>query len=232
MIVSASTGDESGWVECPELPDPKVGFWFAGSYAVGVMAAIGGDPTSTANLLLAAGFFGGGAYYLWVVHRLHRVLQWLHDWEYPISPNAAAWSHLVPVYCAYWVFAWTGEFVKSIRQRGNVTLADGWKLGLLLLLSTPASQVCLWLQMAVAFGVLTYMTNRLREELQHCPGALEADTTSSPTSTVFRTASGKRYHSSRSCPALRAAAHLQRGCSEEQAVSDWLDACRRCSEDG
>jgi hypothetical protein len=66
----------------------------------------------------------GWAYWLYCVHRVHEVMAQVTDGDHPVSPNRAAWFHLIPIYNLYWVFKWTGEIAKSVHKRSYQVMPE------------------------------------------------------------------------------------------------------------
>jgi hypothetical protein len=85
----------------------------------------------------AVGFLGfpGIVYWMFCVHRIHKILAEMTGGRYPISPLEAALKHLIPFYNLYWVFKWPGEFSDYVNSRGRVKMISGSLIGLMLLLS-------------------------------------------------------------------------------------------------
>ena len=56
----------------------------------------------------------GWAYWLYCIYRTHRALAKATNGAHPISPGAAVWFHLIPLYNLYWVFKWPNEMAKTV----------------------------------------------------------------------------------------------------------------------
>ena len=79
------------------------------------------------TLLTYVTWLVGLAYWLFCIHRFHRVLRESSGGAYPISPARAAGFHL------YWLFRWTNAAAGLVNARiSGAFMRRGWTGGLLL----------------------------------------------------------------------------------------------------
>lgn len=85
------------------------------------------------TLLTYVTWLVGLAYWLFCIHRFHRVLRESSGGAYPISPARAAGFHLIPFYNLYWLFRWTNTAAGLVNARiSSAFMRRGWTGGLLL----------------------------------------------------------------------------------------------------
>ncbi|MGB6865830.1 MAG: protein kinase, partial [Candidatus Aminicenantaceae bacterium] len=115
--------------------------------------------------LLAIGLVGT-VYWLFCVHRFHKILREMNR-SYQISPGAAVGYHFIPFYNFYWIFKWPIEFSKYINAQGSVKMVQGGLLGALLLIALLINRFFDGaVGMTFIFGIGTYMANILRRQIQ------------------------------------------------------------------
>jgi predicted Co/Zn/Cd cation transporter (cation efflux family) len=113
--------------------------------------------------LALAGFI----YWLCCIHRLHRILGAIAPGGYPISPGQAAWFHLIPLFNLFWLVRWPYRLANFIQAQGSVSILNGQLLGLFLLASLLLGRlVDGGLGLAALFGVTTYITGKIRQQVQ------------------------------------------------------------------
>lgn len=149
------------------LPKVWIGFIIAGVFlSVELIGnASGYEMDDLLVYLIAIGLIGM-AFWLFCVHRFHKILREMTH-NYKISPWAAVGYHFVPFYNFYWIFKWPIEFSKTINALGTVKMANGALLGVLLLIALLTNR---FFDGAVGitfiFGIGTYMANVLRKQIQ------------------------------------------------------------------
>lgn len=86
-------------------------------------------------------FFGlvGGTFWMFCIHRFHRILREATAGTHPISPADAVFYHFMPVYNLYWIFKWPKEFADSVNRYVPVDQRMPRFLGLLFLLGVLIS---------------------------------------------------------------------------------------------
>src|SRR5258705_9814685 len=84
------------------------------------------------TLLTYVTWLVGLAYWLFCVHRFHRVLRESTGGADSISPAPAAGFHPIPLYNLFWVFPWTPPAARLLNGRvSGPVLRRGWAGGLL-----------------------------------------------------------------------------------------------------
>lgn len=105
-------------------------------------------------------------YFLYCVYGIHRVLAEVTHGTYPIKPIKAAGFHLIPIFCCYWVFAWTNRLADFIKARSDrIRMRKGWA-GAALLLAPLLMNFDGAIGIAAQFGVLQYIASKLNRALQ------------------------------------------------------------------
>jgi hypothetical protein len=107
----------------------------------------------------------GWIYWLFCVHRFHKILGEMTFNRYPISPGEAVGKHFIPFYNLYWLFAWPSTLSKHINSRGHVRMLPGGVIGFLLLLSIFLRYLDGAFGLAVTFGVGLYISAKLRRHM-------------------------------------------------------------------
>ena len=147
-------------------PLPKM--WIGiGIAMVCLLCQFTGADGDAAVLLLSV---AGTCYWLFCVHRIHKVLSEFTLSTYPISPRKAVGFQFIPIVEYYWFFRWTRQIARWIdNENGKVTMAKVWP-GLLLastsLLGWFAAFKSLRLFLVFGFGI--YLTRKLRAVLPPC----------------------------------------------------------------
>lgn len=127
------------------------------------------DPGVTVALW-PLGLLGMG-YWMFCVHRIHKILAELTHGRYPISPLEGALKHLIPFYNLYWVFHWPGQFSAYLNRRGRVRIISGTALGLMLLFSLLTFRIVDGaIGMAFLFGVTVFISSKLKEHVKAVKG--------------------------------------------------------------
>lgn len=85
------------------------------------------------------------AFWLYSVHKLHREIREIIAVDHPISPNKAAFFHLIPFWNYYWVFKWTKEIACTVNKKYSQEMSK-WLYGTFLLLS-----MIIWTFIVLAF---------------------------------------------------------------------------------
>ncbi len=149
------------------LPKVWIGFIIAGVFLlVELMGGASGNDMDDLLVYLVAIGLVGMAYWLFCVHRFHKILREMNK-DYEISPGAAVGYHFLPFYNFYWIFKWPIEFSKYINAQGSVKMAHGALLGALLLIALLINRFFDGaVGMTFIFGIGTYMVNVLRKQIQ------------------------------------------------------------------
>ena len=109
---------------------------------------------------------GAFCYWLFCIHRLHKILNAIAPGGYPISPAQAAWFHLIPLFNFFWLVRWPYRLSNFIKAQGSVPMLSGQLLGLFLLVSIILGRtVDGALGLAGLFGVAAYISGKIRQQL-------------------------------------------------------------------
>lgn len=125
------------------------------------------------KLAMALGLFGlpGIIYWMFCVHRLHKILAEMTHRRYPNTPLETALKHLIPFYNLYWIFKWPGEFSDYLNRRGRVKIISGAGLGVMLLLGLIIFRLIDGaIGMTCLFAVTMYMSSRLKAHVNALKG--------------------------------------------------------------
>jgi len=156
----------------PAFPRLWPGFALAGLFLVVEMMEIRLlppelQPEFSAGPLGIAVALGGFCYWLFCLHRLHRILAALAPGGYPISPAKAAYFHLIPFFNLFWVVHWPYVLVKFLKAQGQIQIINGQLLGLFFFLSVILGRLVDGaLGLAGFFAVTTYITGKIRQQLE------------------------------------------------------------------
>lgn len=149
-----------------DLPQVWVGFIFAGIFLFAEIIEVSMRKREDVGVLTFLTGLGGLIFWLFCIHRFHKILAELSIMKYPISPGWAVGGHFIPFYNLYWVFKWPAELSKFIKAREVVTILPGSILGFLLLLAFILSRtIDGGLGLASIFGVTTYIASKLRQQI-------------------------------------------------------------------
>ena len=146
------------------------------------------SSSGDAELTLVLGLLGlpGTIYWLFCVHRLHKILAEMTRGRYPITANEAALKHLIPFYNLYWVFKWPSEFSQYLNRRGYVTIISGAALGVLLLLGMLVFRIVDGaIGMAWLFGLTMFMSYKLKAHVKALTGITPDQLPPLPDPTIF-----------------------------------------------
>ena len=148
-----------------------LGFAFAFAFLVMEFAEVLFFPEDSLLLLLYAVAFGGWVYWLFCVHRLHRILEEMTSNRYPVSPTESVYKHFIPFYNFYFIYHWPSQLVRFLKQREAVSVVSGGVLGGLMLVSALMRYLDGAVGLACLFGVTLYLTGRLRRYVEEVKGS-------------------------------------------------------------
>jgi hypothetical protein len=126
-----------------------------------------------ARVAASLGLLGlpGIIYWMFCVHRLHKILAQMTHGRYPNTPLETALKHLIPFYNLYWIFKWPGEFSDYLNRRGRVKIISGAGLGVMLLLGMIILRVIDGaIGMTCIFAVTMHMSSRLKAHVKALKG--------------------------------------------------------------
>ena len=172
--ITGATGFEAETAEqVPRSSFPwiSVGFLFAGFFFIlEIVLVFTGAEESAVRALLTLCALPGLIYWLFCVHRLHKILEEMTHGRYPISPGEAALKHIIPFYNLYWLFKWPGELSEYINRQGRVRMISGAVIGAMLLLATLSRIFDGAIGLAFLFGVTLYISSRLKAHVKALRG--------------------------------------------------------------
>lgn len=149
-----------------------VGFIFAALFMI-VEVALVIMLEDDSQMMLALGLLGlpGVFYWLFCVHRFHKILAEITQGRYPISPLEAALKHFIPFYNLYWTFRWPGELSDYLNRRGRVQIISGSVIGVLLLLAWITFRVLDGaIGLAFLFGIGMFISSKLKAHVKALKG--------------------------------------------------------------
>lgn len=135
---------------------------------VGVLLVIGYEPSDLKWLDLVILFLMLSAwiYWLWCIHRIHKILSELTSQRYSISPAESVWKHLIPILNLIWMFQWPAELSRYINDQGRVRMISGNVIGALLLLSFVLRLVDATFGTFALFGVTMFVNAKLKQHIK------------------------------------------------------------------
>jgi hypothetical protein len=173
--ITGATGPEQERVEQVPKSSPPwvwVGFLFAGAFLI-IEFALVIMGLEESELVLAFALLGlpGVIYWMFCVHRIHKILGELTEGRYPITPLEAALKHIIPFYNLYWVFKWPGELSDYLNRRGRVQIMSGTAIGLVLLLGVLTLRLIDGaVGMAILFGMTMFISSKLKAHVRALKG--------------------------------------------------------------
>jgi len=142
------------------------GFLFALAFFASEILEVALDlDQQNSQVLFVLIVLAGWIYWLFCVHRFHKILGEMTVNRYPISPGEAVGKHFIPFYNLYWLFAWPSTLSKHINSRGHVQMIPGGLIGFLLLVSLLLRYLDGAFGLAVTFGVGLYISAKLRRHM-------------------------------------------------------------------
>ncbi len=164
------------------------GFLFALAFLVAEFLEVGLElDHQSFQLLFILIILAGWIYWLFCVHRFHKILGEMTFNRYPISPGEAVGKHFIPFYNLYWLFAWPSTLSKHINSRGHVRMLPGAVIGFLLLLSLLLRYLDGAFGLAMTFGVGLYISAKLRRHMALVKGVAPGMLPPPPDPSLFST---------------------------------------------
>jgi hypothetical protein len=172
------------------------GFLFALAFLVAEFLEVGLELDHPSfQFLFILIVLSGWIYWLFCVHRFHKILAEMTSNRYPISPGEAVGKHFIPFYNFYWLFAWPSALAKHINSRGHVRMLPGGVIGFLLLLSILLRYLDGAFGLAVTFGVGLYISAKLRRHMALVKGVAPGMLPPPPDPGLFSTPAANRESS-------------------------------------
>ncbi len=147
------------------------GFFFALAFLVAEFLDVLLDlDKESGRVVFVMIVLGGWIYWLFCVHRFHKILGEMTGHRYPIQPSEAVGKHFIPFYNFYWLFVWPSTLSKHINQSGQVNMIPGALIGFLLLVSLLLRYVDGAVGLALTFAVGMYISAKLRRHMKLVKG--------------------------------------------------------------
>jgi len=170
QIFSSTYFDMKEFIPRTSSPHVWIGFMFAGAFLTGEFVSVFLEDEPVINLVLILIIFGAWLYWLFCIHRIHKILAELTDYRYPVAPGRAAAGHILPFYNLYWLFHWPAKLSDYLNARGRVTILSGHLIGAMLLLSLFLRAADGAVGTAVLFAVTMYISNKVAKHVKEVKG--------------------------------------------------------------
>jgi hypothetical protein len=175
MSSSILSIESSAWTNDEHVPQSKlpwvwVGYIFAFAFLVGEILELALGLPQGFDLVLILIAIGGWIYWLFCVHRFHKILEELSAGRYPIEPSTAVGYHFVPFYNFIWLFKWPAKLAAYLNEHGRVRIVNGNLLGLLLLISALLRLFDGAIGLAAIYTVTLYISSKLRRHIEQVKG--------------------------------------------------------------
>jgi hypothetical protein len=174
MFSSYNTTPLESLPETPARSSPPwvwVGFIFVVAFLIGEFAVVLAETEEgSANAVLTLIAIGGFIYWLFCIHRFHKILYELSSGTYPVGTSEAVWKHIIPIINIIWIFQWPRDFARYLTERGRVRIISGTLISLLILISLLLRFFDGAIGLACLFGVTLYMSSKLKSHMQSVKG--------------------------------------------------------------
>lgn len=146
------------------LPKPWIGIGLA---VLCLLSQLGGRSLVGFVWLMSA---FGSCYWLFCIHRIHKVLAEYTNGSYPISARRAVGFQFIPLFEYYWFFRWARQLARFFDQRSGTTTAPKVWPGILLSSASVLGWVPAFksLRLFLIFGFGLYLTRKLKSVLPEC----------------------------------------------------------------
>ena len=164
------------------------GFLFAFAFFAGEILEMALDlDQQSFQVLFILIILAGWIYWLFCVHRFHKILEEMAGNRYPISPGEAVGKHFIPFYNFYWLFAWPTTLSSHVNARGHVRMLPGGLIGFLLLISLLLRYLDGAFGLAMTFTVGLYISAKLRRHMALVKGVAPEMLPPPPDPSLFST---------------------------------------------
>lgn len=183
--MSASIPEDDELIPRTSSPKVWIGFLFAAAFFIGEFIAVilGDEQSLDTSLFLIV--LAGSFYWLYCIHRIHRILAELSNYHYPVQPGPAAARHIFPVYNLFWLFYWPVKLSNYLNARGRVHIISGYLIGAMLLLSVLLRFVDGAIGMASLFGVTMYISTKVEKHVEAVTGVSPSELPPLPDPEIF-----------------------------------------------
>ena len=166
--------------------------WFGFVFAIAFMVAEFADvildvDKQSLQLVFVLIVLAGWIYWLFCVHRFHKILAEMTGHRYPIQPGEAVGKHFIPFYNLYWLFVWPSTLSSHLNQAGRVNMLPGGLIGFVLLVSLLLRYVDGAIGLALTFAVGLYISAKLRKHMKLVKGIAPELLPPPPDPGMFRT---------------------------------------------
>ncbi len=181
MFNSLSITSPTPAAEAPEGPAkssmPWVWFGFlfvAVFFAQEVVIIVLELDEAISRLFLILLGLAGWIYWLFCVHRFHKILNEISHSRYQITAFEAVGKHFIPLYNLAWLFVWPSTMTAYINRHGRVKMISGYLLGAILLIFLLVTRFFDGaIGLAGIFAVGMYLSAKLRKHIQSIPGSYQ-----------------------------------------------------------
>src|SRR6185503_14742161 len=129
--------------------------------------------------------FASLGYWMFCIHRFHKILAELTNNRYSITPTEGALKHLIPILGIIWLFQWPAQLSNYLNERGRVKMISGHLVGAMLLLSMLLRLVDGAFGTAALFGVTMYVSAKLKKHVKALKSATAAELPPLPDPRIF-----------------------------------------------
>ena len=170
MSTSTNYADFDELIPRTSSPYVWVGFLFAGAFLIGETISVFLEDETALDPALWLIVLVASFYWLYCIHRIHRILAELTNYRYPVEPGRAAVRHILPIYNIFWLVYWPVKLSNYLNARGRVTILSGYLVGAMLLLAVLLRFVDGAIGTAVLFGVTMYISNKVAKHVEAVKG--------------------------------------------------------------
>lgn len=142
------------------------GFIFPIAFFISELAALFLELDPSFQFIFVIIVLSGWIYWLFCVHRFHKILEEMSTYGYSIGAGEAVGKHFIPFYNIYWIFAWPSTMSSHLNSRGQVQMLPGGLIGLGLLVSILLRYVDGALGLALTFAIGMYISAKLRKHMK------------------------------------------------------------------
>jgi hypothetical protein len=164
-----TSGTPEELVDRPARSSPPwvwFGFVFPIAFFVSELVELFLELDKSFQLVFILIILAGWIYWLFCVHRFHKILEEMTAQRYSIGAGEAVGKHFIPFYNIYWIFAWPSTMSSHLNGRGQVQMLPGGLIGFGLLVSILLRYVDGALGLALTFAIGMYISARLRQHMK------------------------------------------------------------------
>ncbi len=166
LLGTSGTPEEVDRPAKSSLPWVWFGFVFPIAFFISELALLFLELDQSIRLLFIVIILAGWIYWLFCVHRFHKILEEMSPYGYSIGAGEAVGKHFIPFYNIYWIFAWPSTMSSHLNSREQVQMLPGGLIGLGLLVSILLRYVDGALGLALTFAIGMYISAKLRKHMK------------------------------------------------------------------